>query len=159
MKSCCCAVRLTPSVCRAICSRGRADHWNCEEEVCASSERALYPDLTSVRADNPARDRETQATPLVMRLAAAPVTLEEVRDVGLADSWTVVRDHEQDLVPPRLGSEGDDTALRRSCGGVPDQIGEDLKNPIAVAVDLWEIRRDLGRQPLLLLLRDAVEAR
>ncbi len=107
---------------------------NRKEERRATPKLALHPDPAAVRADNSFRDGETQACPLVLCLAAAPVALEEMRYIFFANPRTVIGDCKQQLVPSCLDSEGDVPALSRGLGRVTDQVGEDLKNAIAVAV-------------------------
>src|SRR5882724_5316305 len=132
---------------------------NGEEEAGAVPELALRPDPAAVRRDDAPRDREAKPGPVVLHVAAAPVALEEVRQILLADPRPVVGDREQDLVvPARRDSKRDVPALGCGLGGVADQVGQDLKNAVVVAEDSREVRLDVRRHLQSLVLGDALEA-
>src|SRR4029079_19267245 len=84
-----------------------------EEKLGALTGRALDPDPSAVRLDDPLRNRQPQpGATLVGSASRLPIPIEDARLIGEGNSRSRIGDEENDAAAPRFGADGDAAAVR-----------------------------------------------
>src|SRR6202022_4654274 len=139
---------------------GHGPLWDGEGEVAALAGRALHPDPSAVHLYQPARDRETQAGPLILPADAALALLKALEDsLGIfrRDADTSIPDTDHQLRSLALGRDAHATGLCEF-DGVAQQVQQDLLELWSVGKDASDLGRDVGGQLELLVLGQRAHA-